>query len=111
MAKEKDLYYCSHDKMHFTDGMELTGRFLLSGTPVELLEEEKDKTWGEGFCPNCGRDCKSTKEKGAFQAAIGKDPHADLHEAIDAKVKDPSDPLQAEDAQAAFLEAVEGGVK
>lgn len=103
-------YYCSHDKLYFTAGLTRDQKHLLTGTPVEVLDEEENKTWGEGFCPNCGRDCKSTKEAYAPLPA-GKDPNQPIHDEIAAAVADPDHPLTADGAQAALIAAVEGGVK
>jgi hypothetical protein len=99
-----NVYHCSHDKVDFTGGITVQQKFLLTGTPEELLKDGTD--YGHGFCPNCGRDCRSTKEEDYKTLPPGKDPYQPLHDQIAAAVADPDNPLTAEGAQAAFLEAV-----
>jgi hypothetical protein len=100
------VYHCANDGIDFTGGLTAQQKFLLTGQPVELLEEGTD--FGEGFCPNCGRSCKSTAK--AYEVAKpGNDPNQKAHDAINARVLDPEDDLTADDAQAALLEKVGGG--
>lgn len=52
MGYAKTLFYCKKCDMDFTDGASAEGVNLLTGKPVESLEEGED--FGEGVCPNCG---------------------------------------------------------
>ncbi len=45
---------------HFTGGITAEQVNLLTGQPAETLE--KDKDFGQGVCPNCGKPGKPAKE-------------------------------------------------
>lgn len=59
---------------HFTGGMSAQGKHVLTGTPVESLEEGRD--FGEGVCPNCGTLCESVGEHTSVE---GNDPYVHYH--------------------------------
>jgi hypothetical protein len=91
----------------FTGGTTPEMHTMLTGTPPENLKEGKD--YGEGFCPSCGQKGEPTGED--HESLKGDDPHAAKHAEVAARVEDPEDELTTEDAQAAFLSLVAGGVK
>lgn len=110
MVEELTLYECNaaHCTLgtvgnpgHFTGGMTAEAKNMLTGSPVENLEEGTD--YGEGICPNCGTP---GEEAGTHQSVEGDDPHQDLHYSILARVSDENDSLQKWQAQDAFLKAV-----
>jgi hypothetical protein len=61
MSKEPTLYRCENPACslgtvgapgHFTGGISAEQVNVLTGKPVELVEDDE---YGEGVCPNCGK--------------------------------------------------------
>lgn len=53
MGESATLYHCDNDNIDFTGGAEAENIAILTGKPLESLDEGED--YGEGFCPNCGK--------------------------------------------------------
>lgn len=88
----------------FTAGISAYSVHVLTGKPVESLVDGQD--YGDGICPNCGT--AGTPDGVHKTIPDGGDPHTDAHQAVAARVADPSDPLDAAGAQAALVELVGG---
>jgi hypothetical protein len=53
---------------YFTGGITAEGKNILTGEPVEAMEEGTD--FGEGVCPNCG---EKGEEDGEHESVEGSD--------------------------------------
>lgn len=96
MAKAATLYVCTNTTTctlgtaggigRFTGGMLAEQKHLLTGRPLETLEEGTD--YGEGICPNCGQPGEQYDPEKAKASAIA----------------------EAEAQHKAHIEAIKGGV-
>lgn len=93
----------------FTGGISIEQVTLRTGKPPAVIEEEKIP-YGDGVCPNCGKPGKPAGT--VTPKEPGTDPHAAHHAAVDARVRDETDPLTPAGAQAALqalIDAEQGG--
>lgn len=84
------------------------GRFT-GGASQELaisISGDPEAIYGEGVCPNCGKEGTKTKDEHVIVKKDG-DPHQDLHDEIHARVLDENDPLTQDQAQAELTKLVE----
>lgn len=106
MIEERTQYQCENpacslgavgEPGHFTGGMTAAGINLLTGRPVESLEDHEH---GEGVCPNCGQPGVLLDDP--HLVVEGHDPLQPLHNQVATQVADPTDPLEAAGAQDAL---------
>lgn len=87
------------------------GRFTGGATKEQittLTGNPEPENFGDGVCPNCGTlAAKKTTDSVPHK---GRDPYKRFHEQIEARVLDPEDKLNVDNAQAALYELVEGEV-
>lgn len=90
------------DPGRFTGGITAEQKNLLTGEPVENMEEGKD--YGEGVCSTCGEPGTATDEE--HISLVGDDPYDSLHSEISSRVASEDDSLTAKGAQSALLTLV-----
>lgn len=90
----------------FTGGITAGHVHVLTGRPLEELKKGVD--FGDGICPNCGKPGIEEEDGHKPNHPSPHDPHQASHDKIAARVADPADPLDADGAQAALEELVEG---
>src|SRR3954469_22380226 len=66
---------------------------------VMTITGDPNAKYGDGVCPSCA---EPGKKVGTDTLAKGKDPYQPLHDEIAARVADPNDELDKDNAQAAL---------
>lgn len=110
VTEERTLYRCENpacslgavgEPGHFTGGITPHGINVLTGRPVESLEDHEH---GDGVCPNCGKPGVALDEPHLVIA--GEDPYQEIHDNVAARVADPKNRLTAETAQDAVEQLI-----